>query len=109
MATWRRKDLERRSSERSRRFGRVLRADLLIPVLALVVAGFALWQALAAQSRADILAHDLSIANGQLRNLGGYAPLAPAARSPSDEAAAPLPPLPPVGPAPSEPTASSNP
>ena len=46
MATWRRKDLERRSGERSRRIGRVLRAEILIPVLALVVAGVALWQAL---------------------------------------------------------------
>ena len=54
MATWRRKDLVRRSGERSRRMGRILRAEILIPVLALVVAGVALWQALSAQSRAAV-------------------------------------------------------
>ena len=99
MATWRRKDLERRSSERSRRIGRVLRADVLIPVLALLVAGVALWQAMDAQSRAEVLAHDLSIATGQLRSLGAYDSMAPAARPAGDAGAAnpPLPPLPPMG------------
>ncbi len=109
MATWRRKDLERRSSERSRRMGRVLRAEILIPVLALLVAGVALWQALAAQSRADLLAHDLSIANGQLRSLGGYGP--PTPRAPDSDAAAnpPLPALPPVGPSPAPGSSGSPP
>ena len=104
MATWRRKDLERRSNERSRRIGRILRAEVLIPALALVVAGVALWQARDAQSRAEVLAHDLSIANGQLRNLGTYDSMASASRPASDAGAAnpPLPPLPPVGGGPSE-------
>lgn len=111
MATWRRKDLERRSGERSRRVGRILRAEIVIPVLALLVAGVALWQALAAQSRADMLARDLSIANGQLRSLGSYGAVAPVARPSSEDGAAanpPLPPLPPAGQAPSGP-AGSNP
>ncbi len=100
MATWRRRDLERRSGERSRRVGAILRAEILIPVLALVVAGVALWQALAVQSRAEVLAHDLSLANGQLRSLEGYSAMAPAPRpsgQESDGATAPLPSLPPMG------------
>ena len=72
MATWRRRDLERRSGQRSRRMGAILRAEMLIPVLALVVAGVALWQAMAAQSRAALLAHDLSLANSRLHSLAGY-------------------------------------
>ena len=97
MATWRRRDLERRSGERSRRMGAIFRAGILIPVLALLVAGVALWQALAAQSRADVLAHDLSLANGQLRNLEGYgAP--PPPRSGSEGAPETNPPLPPLAP-----------
>ncbi len=103
MATWRRKDLERRSGERSRRVGRILRAEIVIPVLALLVAGAALWQALAAQSRADMLARDLSIASGQL-HLASYGAISPAARPSGEEAGAanpPLPPLPPLGQAPS--------
>ena len=105
MATWRRRDLERRSGERSRRMGQILRAEILIPVLALLVAGVALWQALAAQSRAEVLAHDLSLANGQLRSLEGYGAMAPAAPRPSEEdgsgANPSLPPLAPMGQAPS--------
>ncbi len=100
MATWRRKDLVRRSGERSRRMGRILRAEILIPVLALVVAGVALWQAMAAQARADLLAHDLSLANGQLRSLGGYGLATPSPRPAGEDANAvnpPLPALPPVG------------
>ena len=103
MATWRRRDLERRSGERSRRMGRILRAEILIPVLALLLAGVALWQALDARSRAELLAHDLSIANGQLHSLEGYGSTPPAARPGGDEGAAtpsPLPPLSPVGPPP---------
>lgn len=110
MATWRRRDLERRSGERSRRMGAILRAEILIPMLALVVAGVALWQALAAQSRAEVLAHDLSLANGQLRNLEGYGAPLPSARTSSEgatEATPPLPPLAPMGPAPS--STSPNP
>ena len=102
MATWRRRDLERRSGDRSRRMGAILRADILIPLLALVVAGVALWQALAAQSRAEALARDLSLANSQLRNLEGYGATAPRPASESGaEAGPPPPPLAPMAPAPS--------
>ena len=110
MATWRRRDLERRSGERNRRVGRILRADILIPMLALLVAGLALWQALAAQTRAEALAHDLSVANGRLRNLESYSAAPPAPRSAGEGgtvANPPLPPLVPTGRSPS--SASSNP
>ena len=110
MATWRRRDLERRSGERSRRMGAILRAEILIPVLALVIAGVALWQALAAQSRAEVLAHDLSLANGQLHNLEGYGAALPPARPASEDTDAANPPLPtlaPMGQAP--PPSGSNP
>lgn len=104
MATWRRRDLERRSGQRSRRMGAVLRAEMLIPVLALIVAGVALWQAMAAQSRADLLAHDLSLASGQLHSLAGYAAPAPppsgASPATGDGLNPPLPPLVPAAPAP---------
>ncbi len=113
MATWRRKDLERRSGERSRRMGRILRAEILIPTLALLIAAVALWQAMEAQSRAEVLARDLSIANGQLRNLGVYGSGGSAARPPGEEsgaANAPPPALPPIGPTPSGTSpAGSNP
>ena len=74
MATWRRRDLERRSSARNRRFARLLRVELVVPLAALVFAAIALWQALAAQSRADLLAHDLSIATAKLRSAQDFTP-----------------------------------
>ena len=79
---------------------------ILIPVLALLVAGRGpVAGAWTAQSRAEVLAHDLSIANGQLRSLGAYDSMAPAARPAGDAGAAnpPLPPLPPMGAAGTEP------
>ena len=108
MATWRRRDLERRSGERSRRVGAILRAEILIPVLALIVAGVALWQALAAQSRAEVLAHALSLANGQLRNLEGYGAPAPVPRPASDSGTEAGPPLPPLAPMTSAPSSSGS-
>ena len=100
MATWRRRDLERRSGERGRRVAQLLRTELVLALIALFVAAFSLWQALAAQSRADLLAHDLSAANARLRNLealGSVAPL-PSRSAGSDVvgSGAVLPPLPSV-------------
>ncbi len=83
MATWRRRDLERRSGARSRTLSRVFRADTLLPIVALVLAGAALSQALAAQSRAALIAHDLGVATARLRGLESYGPpAAPAALTP---------------------------
>jgi hypothetical protein len=96
MATWRRRDLERKHAARSGRIGRVLRPELVVAVLALIVAGVALWQAMAAQSRADLLAHDLSVANSRLRD-GAYAPASTPAAPAASPGEAPLPPPPPMG------------
>ena len=100
MANWRRRDLERRSGQRSRRIGALLRADVLLPLLSLVVAGLALWQALAAKSRADLLSHELSVATSRLRSVEGYGPAAPAplVRPTGEEGDVSSPPLPPLAP-----------
>ncbi len=92
MATWRRRDLERRSGERGRRVAQVMRVELVLAMIALLVAAISLWQALAAQSRADLLAHDLSAANARLRSLEMLGLPSLPARS-ADGAAARLPPL----------------
>ena len=97
MATWRRRDLERRASERGRRLSRALPVELVVAALALVVAGAALQQAMAAQSRAELLAHDLAAANARLRSMES---LAPPAATPDGEAAAPSEPASPPGMAP---------
>ena len=78
MATWRRRDLERRASERGRRLSRALPVELVVAALALVVAAVALQQAMAAQSRAELLAHDLAAANARLRSLDSLTPPAAA-------------------------------
>jgi hypothetical protein len=96
MATWRRRDLERRSSERSRRTAQALRPELLLAVLALVVAAVSLWQAMSAQSRAELLAHDLATAQARLRNLDVAAPAAPVPAA-ADAGIPPLPAPPPGG------------
>lgn len=91
MATWRKRDLDKRSRGRSGRLARLFQPATLLVLLALVLSGVALWQALDAQSRAALITHDVGLATNRLRGLDASEPVmvAPGGAAPSASPAQP--------------------